>query len=199
MRHSGQWKRIFWLVQTIFYIFFQRLLPEKAFFLSSGNLVLKESFIPAIGERYFFLIKTITLLESFFYQRKPSLLFQFWKEWKSIFRHNLFLLVENDFLAIGNHFLPLSLIFFTESFIPVSGNAFFSPKEQYFLFRAFLPASENHYLNYTEAYLKPLLLLLATIFLNSLNNPVNGRNFPSNRNVFLIEFSIPASGNRLSV
>ena len=86
MRHSGQWKRIFWLVQTIFYIFFQRLLPEKAFFLSSGNLVLKESFIPANGERYFFLIKTITLLESFFYQRKPSLLFQFWKEWKSIFK-----------------------------------------------------------------------------------------------------------------
>ena len=45
------------------YIF---LLPEKAFFLSSRNLFLNESFIPAIGERYFSLMKTVTLLESFF-------------------------------------------------------------------------------------------------------------------------------------
>ena len=33
MLHSGTWKRIFWLMQTIFYTFFQRLQPEKAFFV----------------------------------------------------------------------------------------------------------------------------------------------------------------------
>ena len=66
-------------------------------------------------------------------------------EWR-----NLFLLVESDFLASGNYFLPLSHIFFKESFIPISGNEFFSPKEQHcVLFRAFFPASEKH-LNYKK-------------------------------------------------
>ena len=65
MLRSGWWKRIFWLVQTIFYIFFQRPLLEKAFFLSSGNLFLNESFTPAIGEGFFYLMETVTLLESF--------------------------------------------------------------------------------------------------------------------------------------
>ena len=61
MRHFELWKRIFWLVQTIFCIFFERLLSEKAFFLSSAN----KSFIPAIGEGYFSLMKTVTSLENF--------------------------------------------------------------------------------------------------------------------------------------
>ena len=65
MLRSGWWKRIFWLVQTIFYIFFQRPLLEKALFLSSGNLFLNESFTPAIGEEFFYLMETVTLLESF--------------------------------------------------------------------------------------------------------------------------------------
>ena len=59
-------KRIFWLVQTIFSVFFQRLLPEKGFFLSSGNLFLNKSFIPGNGEGFLFLMETVTLLESFF-------------------------------------------------------------------------------------------------------------------------------------
>ena len=46
--------------------FFQRLLSEKAFFLSPGNLFLNESFVLAIGEGYSSLMKTVTLLESFF-------------------------------------------------------------------------------------------------------------------------------------
>ena len=49
-----------------FCIFCQRLLPEKGFFRSSGNLFLNKSFIPAIGDGYFSLMKTATLLESFF-------------------------------------------------------------------------------------------------------------------------------------
>ena len=36
--------------------------------------------------------------------------------------------METDFLAGGNHFLPLSQIFLKKSFIPFSGNAFFSPE-----------------------------------------------------------------------
>ena len=47
-------------------MFFQKLLAEKAFFLSSGNLFLNESFTPAIGEGFVSLMETVTLLESFF-------------------------------------------------------------------------------------------------------------------------------------
>ena len=43
-------------------MFFQRLMPEKAFFLSSGNVFLNEFFIPAIGEGFFSLMETVTLL-----------------------------------------------------------------------------------------------------------------------------------------
>ena len=78
------------------------------------------------------------------------------------------MLVETDFLASGNHFFPWSHIFFKKSFIPISRSDLFSPKEWYcFSFRAFFPASENRFLNYGEAYLKPLFLLLATVFLSS--------------------------------
>ena len=38
---------------------------EKALFLSSGNLFLNESFIPAIGEGFFSLMEPFTLLERF--------------------------------------------------------------------------------------------------------------------------------------
>ena len=34
--------------------------------MSSGNVFLNEFFIPAIGEGFFFLMETVTLLESFF-------------------------------------------------------------------------------------------------------------------------------------
>ena len=36
--------------------------------------------------------------------------------------------METDFLAGGNHFLPLTQMFLEKSFIPFSGNAFFNPK-----------------------------------------------------------------------
>ena len=68
------------------YFFFQRLLPEKDFFLSSGNLFLNESFILAIGEGFFSAMKTVTLLESFF------------------------LLVETITVMSGNQFLKTELI-----------------------------------------------------------------------------------------
>ena len=55
-------KRIF---QRMLY-FFQRLLLEEAFFLSSGKLFFNESFIPAIGEGFYSLMETINLLEKIF-------------------------------------------------------------------------------------------------------------------------------------
>ena len=88
------------------------------------------------------------------------------------------MLVEIDFLAGENNFIPLSHIFFKEAFIQISGNAFSSPKEQFcFLVRTFFSAGENHFLNYEEAYLKPLFLQLATIFLDFLDIIVNGSSF----------------------
>ena len=44
-----------------------------------------------------------------------------------------------------------------------------------FLVSAFFPASKNHC--YSEAYLKPLLLILATIFFDFLDIPANGSTF----------------------
>ena len=49
-------------------MFIQRFLPEKGFFLSSGNLFLNKFLILAVGEGYFSLMKTVNLLESFFLQ-----------------------------------------------------------------------------------------------------------------------------------
>ena len=107
--------------------------------------------------------------------------------------------METDSLASGNYFLPLSHVFFKESFIPISGNAYFCPKEQNcLLFKAFFSASEKHYLNYREAFSKPLLLLLATMRIFWILLSMEAV-FPSNRNVFANEFSILGGGNRLSV
>ena len=61
--------------------------------------------------------------------------------------------MKTHFLANGNHFFPLSQIFFKKFFIPASGNTFFSPEEKaLFLLRTFFPASGNHYLNHRVAY-----------------------------------------------
>ena len=46
--------------------FFRDSCLGKLLFLSSGNVFLNESFIPAIGEGFFSLMETVTLLESFF-------------------------------------------------------------------------------------------------------------------------------------
>ena len=158
---SGQYKP--------FFIF---PLLEKVSFSVQWNVFLNESFIPAIGEGFLSLMETVTLFESFFLPVEIAM------SGNQFLKTELILVVETDFLASGNHFLPLSHIFFKESFIPISGNAFFSPKEQYcFLFRAFFPTIENHYLNYREAYSKPLLLLSATIFFDFLDISVNGSSF----------------------
>ena len=79
----------------------QRLLPVKAFLLSSGNVFLNESFIPAIGEglslscgnrlcdKFFLLAESVTDMSG-----------------NQFLKTNLILATENRyFLACGNHFL----------------------------------------------------------------------------------------------
>ena len=101
-------------------------------------------------------------------------------------RQTLFLLVETYFLASGNHFLPLPQIFFKKLFIPASGNTFFSPEEKVlFITQNFFPGNGKHYLNYTEAYLNILLLLLATIFFDFSDISANVSSF------FVQQKSIP--------
>ena len=100
--------------------------------------------------------------------------------------------METHFLASGNHFLLLPQMFFKMFFIPASGNTFFCPEKKYcFLLRTFSAASTsgnysgnngfhysgNHYLNYKEAYLKLLSLLLATILFDFLEISANVYSF----------------------
>ena len=86
-------------------------------------------------------------------------------------------LILTHFLARGNHFLPLSQIFFKELFIPARGNTFFSPEEIVLFFtQKFFSAGGKH-LNYREAYLKLLSLLLATIFFGFSDIPANVSSF----------------------
>ena len=88
------------------------------------------------------------------------------------------ILVETDFFASGNVFLILSQIFFKESLILSIGSTFSVQKNKYrFLLRAFFPGCENYYSNYKEAYLKLLLLLLATILLDFSDILVNVSSF----------------------
>ena len=54
-------------MQTIFFFFFFRDSSRgKLSFVSSGNVFFNEFFIPVIGEGFFSLMETGTLLESFF-------------------------------------------------------------------------------------------------------------------------------------
>ena len=93
-------------------------------------------------------------------------------------RQTLFLLVETHFVASGNHFLPLPRIFLKKFFIVAIGNIFFSPEEKVLFFTwNFFTASGNYYLNYREAYLKLLSLLLVTIFFNFSNISANAISF----------------------
>ena len=147
MVHSGQWTRIFRLVQTI------------SFFPSSGNVFFNESFIPAI--RGFSLYwKPSTLFESSFLLAKTVIDMS----GNHFLKTNLILASGNSFSSQWKPFLPLPQMFFKKFFIPASGNKFFSPEEKVFLLRTFFPAIGNHDLNYREAYLRILSLLLATVF-----------------------------------
>ena len=96
---------------------------EKALFLSSGNLFLNESFIPAIGEGFFSLMESVTLLESFFstsgnrhcYESRPTFKDKTYSSrWKLTFR-----LVETIFLHCLIYFQgalnPITLFLLVET------------------------------------------------------------------------------------
>ena len=104
-----------------------------------------------------------------------------------------FWLVETIFFHYLIYFSRSPFSKLAETHFPVQKNSIA------FLFRALFRASESRYLSYTEDYLKPVILLLATIFLIFWIFLSMEAVFLSNRNVFLNEFSISAGGNRLSV
>ena len=102
-----------------------------------------------------------------------------WYEWKPIFKDRylscwwklIFWVVKNNFLHCPRYFSRSSLSGLVEMDFSVEN------KKYCFLLRLFFPASENYYLDYTEVYLKLLLLLLATIFFDFLDVSVNGSSF----------------------
>ena len=143
-----------------FFIYFLRPLPVKAFFPCSRNVFLNESFIPAIGKG-FFSLETVYFIWKFI----SNIGNHHWCEWKTIFKGRtyscewklIFWLRETIFFHCHRYFSrsPSSRIMETH---------FSVQKKKYcFLFRIFFPSSRIHYLNYREAYLKLLLLLLTTI------------------------------------
>ena len=80
----------------------------------------------------------------------------------------IFWLVEIIFFHCFRYFFKEPLFRLVETHFS------FQKKKYCFLFGAFFPASGNHYLNHRGAYLKLLLLLLAIIFFDFSDNPVNG-------------------------
>ena len=114
-RESCRWKLFFRLVKTYLWENPSFRILERDFLSSGNHLLYLKVFSPG-GNRH-------------------------WYEWKGIFKNITYSWWWNlvCFLASGNQFLPLSQIFFKESFISVSGSAFFSPREHVlFLIQGFL-------------------------------------------------------------
>ena len=157
----GNW--ISWLVQTICYIFSETPAGESFFFYLVETYFWTNPSFQLLEKDFFSLMETVTLLESFFSASGNRHCY----EWKPIYK-------DRAYSCWWKLILWLIL-----SFVPISWNAFFSPKGYYcFLFRALFPASENHYLNYRKAYLKPSLLLLAIMFfVEFFDFPINGNGF----------------------
>ena len=136
--HSGQWKRNFWLVQTI------------SFFPSSGNVFFNESFIPAFGEGFFLQCEPSALLESSFLQAETVTDMG----GNHFSKTDLKLARETHFVASENHFLPLPQIFFKKFFILANRNTLFSPEEKLLQFTQ----------NFLSCWWKPLFKLQRSLF-----------------------------------
>ena len=65
---------------------FSKTSGGESFFQFIGNLFLNESFIPAIGEGYFCLMETVTLLESFFSSSENRHCY----EWKQLLKDKIY-------------------------------------------------------------------------------------------------------------
>ena len=108
----------FWVVETDFLANTETPAGERFIFCLVETYF---SMNPSLG--FFSLMDIVTLLESFFRLAETVTAMsgdQFLKTKR---------ILAGGILASGNHFLSLSHIFFKESFIPISGDAFFSPKE----------------------------------------------------------------------
>ena len=118
------WNASFRLVKTDFLARTNHFFScrQKLFFLSSGNVFLSESFIPPIGKGFFSLMETVTLPGSFFLLEETVTAMS----GNQFLKTELILAGEN---WLSGYFLPLFCMFFRESVIPISGNAFFCPKE----------------------------------------------------------------------
>ena len=156
-------------MQTIFLYIFQKLLQVKAFFVQWKRIFKRILHSDCWGRIFF----SSNLIESFLLLAETVT-----DMGGNQFLRTDLILVETDFFASGNVFLILSQIFFKESLILSIGSTFSVQKNKYrFLLRAFFPGCENYYLNYKEAYLKLLLLLLAIILLDFSDILVNVSSF----------------------
>ena len=160
-------------MKTIFDIFCQKKsffrITETYFSANASFPVVETDFLVSTNHKLFF-----RLVKTFFFLTDPS-----------------FQLLEKDFLIIGNCLFCLRVLFSTKTVTDISrnrflktdfilhvGTNFFFLVETIFFhcLRYFSRISShpvrgntffsfgNHYLNYGQAYLKPLSLLLATIF-----------------------------------
>ena len=105
MLHSGKWKRIFWLLQPIFYIFSETSVGES-FFSVYWKVFLNQSFIQAIGEGFFSLMETVTLLASFF------LLAETVMSWNQFLKTELILACGNWFFGYWKPFSSIASYIF---------------------------------------------------------------------------------------
>ena len=126
-----------WLVQTIFCIFFR----------DSCQWV----FLSRLVETYFWTNPSFQLLlleKDFLSWGDPPIYLRVFStsgnchlhDWKPVSegRPYSWVVMEANFLASGSYFLPWSQIFFKYSFIPVSANPYFRPKEKVLFTQSFL-------------------------------------------------------------
>ena len=131
MLHSGLWKRIFWLVKTIFYIFFRDSCQWNFFFRLAETYFWTNALFRLLEKDFFSQVETVYFIWDFisntgnrhWYERKTSFKDRTTSyEWKLIFW-----LVETIFFHCHK-------MFSKEFFIADSGNPFVSVKVKVLLF-----------------------------------------------------------------
>ena len=175
MFHSGQWKRIFWLVQ-----------PINFFPVQCKRIFFNESFIPAIGKGFSHQFKASTLLESSFLLAETV----------SDMSGNHFS-KERPYSCRRNSFLfSLPQIFFKQFFIPAWKHIFQSRRKSIAFYLDFFSCQWKPLFRLWTSLFKALITAIGNDFLFFLSNiSTNVSSFSSSINVFLNTFSIPTSGN----
>ena len=130
MLHSWYWKRIFWLVLTIFFIyFFGDYCQWKLFFL--------------LMETYFWTNPSFQLLKKDFFYSGNRLFYLrafssngncHWYEWKPVLKNRTNSCWWKLICWLAKTFFFFNVSDLFQRVIRVSGNAFFSPKENVVFF-----------------------------------------------------------------